>query len=486
MGTIEKRGPFSFRIGVQVRLPDGSWEWIRDTIHVSPDLSARVARKQAEMALARLEADVYEGKRKPDAKATTLRGFSAIWIENHVRPNCSPVTLKNYQHFLASRILPALGDVPLRKLTPLMITEWLTQLRSDARRTTLLPDDQLARPRRADETANLISDEKRARPLSGRTVQHYYDTLSTMLDYAVQWDFLAKNPMEKVTRPRAKKARVHYLTEEQAVQLLRCLHDEPNMCYRSGILLALLCGLRLGEVCELKLSDVDWENGTIDISRALKYTPEMGNFVDDPKTDASSRLIALPPGMMTVLHETRAYQAEARAMAPSVWRGEGWIVHRWDGGQVNHDTPSKWFRKFADKHGFEGVRFHDLRHPYVKHTTKIFSLRLMDFQAQAYPDARRKTRGACQLHQGGQSRSPVRLLCNRKQLSCLPPQSKMSWILYAISMRLSGYTSTRSISSSASSVVSVSASKIALDASLRLSCRACSSCFCFACANTAA
>ena len=53
-------------------------------------------------------------------------------------------------------------------------------------------------------------------------------------------------------------------------------------------------------------------------------------------------------------------------------------------------------------------------------------------------------------------------------------------------MRLSGYTSTRSISSSASAVVSVSASKIALDASLRLSCRACSSCFCFACANTAA
>ena len=151
---------------------------------------------------------------------------------------------------------------------------------------------------------------------------------------------------------------------------------------------------------------------------------------------------------------------------------EAQIYHRWI--------------KFQDEHRFKHMTFHDLRHPYVKHTTKIFSLRLMDFQAQAYPDARRKTRGACQLHRGGQSRSPVRPLCNRKRFSCLPPQSKMSWILYAISMRLSGYTSTRSISSSASSVVSVSASKIALDASLRLSCRACSSCFFFACANTAA
>ena len=60
---------------------------------------------------------------------------------------------------------------------------------------------------------------------------------------------------------------------------------------------------------------------------------------------------------------------------------------------------------------------HGPGHPYVKHTTKIFSLRLMDFQAQAYPDARRKTRGACQLHRGGQSQSPVRPLCNRKRFS---------------------------------------------------------------------
>ena len=79
------------------------------------------------------------------------------------------------------------------------------------------------------------------------------------------------------------------------------------------------------------------------------------------------------------------------------------------------------FRRTHDKIlkviGAEHIRFHDLRHPYVKHTTKIFSLRLMDFQAQAYPDARRKTRGACQLHRGGQSQSPVRPLCNRKQFS---------------------------------------------------------------------
>ena len=40
-------------------------------------------------------------------------------------------------------------------------------------------------------------------------------------------------------------------------------------------------------------------------------------------------------------------------------------------------------KKILKDAGLPHIRFHDLRHPYVKHTTKIFSLRLMDFQAQA-------------------------------------------------------------------------------------------------------
>ena len=99
------------------------------------------------------------------------------------------------------------------------------------------------------------------------------------------------------------------------------------MCYRAAVLLALLCGLRLGEVGALRLSDVDWEHCTIDIGHALKYTPETGNFEGDPKTEAGERLISLPAGMMAVLHETRAYQEDAAATVGDVWVGEGWIVH---------------------------------------------------------------------------------------------------------------------------------------------------------------
>ena len=240
--------------------------------------------------------------------------------------------------------------------------------------------------------------------------------------------------------------------------------------------LELSSGLRRGELLALQWEDLNVKERILTVNKQV--TRMEGELdVTEPKTKNSVRKVALSQQAVDLLVQEHEQHPDNPILFPSPRTGGYW----------SPDAVSRINRKLLKNAGIEEhVRFHDLRHPYVKHTTKIFSLRLMDFQAQACPDARRKTRGACQLLRVGQSRSPVRPLCNRKRFSCLPPQSKMSWILYAISMRLSGYTSTRSISISASSVVSASASKIALDASFRLSCRACSSCFCFACANTAA
>ena len=254
--------------------------------------------------------------------------------------------------------------------------------------------------------------------------------------------------------------------------------------------LLIFTGMRRAELCGLEWSDIDFEHALIHIQRTSQYIPKQGIIEDLTKNNSSQRAVAVSGSVLSMLRVYKAHQAEQRLKLGSAWN-PAWTEHprlftQLDGTPINPDSVTKWFHAFIARSDLPPIHIHSLRHPYVKHTTKIFSLRLMDFQAQAYPDARRKTRGACQLLRVGQSRSPVRPLCNRKRFSCLPPQSKMSWILYAISMRLSGYTSTRSISSSASSVVSVSASKIALDAFLRLSCRACSSFFCFACANTAA
>ena len=290
--------------------------------------------------------------------------------------------------------------------------------------------------------------------------------------------------MKKVDPPKVSKRDVDALTEDEAVRFFNALLA-CDFEFRCVLQVLLTTGLRRGECLGLQWADIDFQNGTLTVNRSTTYTPESGITVAAPKTAHSVRTIPVVGSTLSLLKQLQKQQEREH---PATLLSGAFVFSRPDAPFEPRDPSAitRRMKRFVRSAGLPNVSPHDLRHPYVKHTTKIFSLRLMDFQAQAYPDARRKTRGACQLLRVGQSRSPVRPLCNRKQLSCLLPQSKMSWILYAISMRLSGYTSTRSISSSASSVVSVSASKIALDASLRLSCRACSSCFCFACANTAA
>ena len=364
MATLEKRGKGSWRVGFQVRTPAG-WQWVRKTVHVDPNLTDRQQRKEAERALARLQVEADEkGLTAPDG-GHTVRSWSAVWLEAHVRQNCSPVTYAGYKRMISTRVLPLLGDVPLSKLTPVMLTDWLTQVRSSPRLSTRKSDRMLKNKRRPSQRAKLQGDEARTRPLSESTVLGYYTTLSAMLSLAVQLEVIDRNPMEKVTRPRVKKYRAHYLTEEQAVALLRCLPEEPNICYRAALLLALMCGLRLGEVSGLKLSDIDWDAGTIDISRARKYTAETGNYNAAPKSEASRRVIALPAEVMTVLQDARDYQDRCQQLVPHLWKGDGWIIHRWDGSQADVGAASRWFRRFADAHGFQGVRYHDLRHTHA-------------------------------------------------------------------------------------------------------------------------
>ena len=294
--------------------------------------------------------------------------------------------------------------------------------------------------------------------------------LNAIFNYAIKYYDLPSNPCLKAGSMGKKHAdEMQFWTKEEYLKFSEVMMDKPISYYAFEIL--YWCGIREGELLALTPEDFDFERQTLSITKSYQRLKGQ-DVISAPKTEKSVRIIKMPSFLCDEVRDLirMSYQIKSGDRLFPVTK---YYLHH----EMNRGT---------EKAGIKRIRIHDLRHPYVKHTTKIFSLRLMDFQAQAYPDARRKTRGACQLLRVGQSQSPVRPLCNRKRFSWLPPQSKMSWILYAISIRLSGYTSTRSISSSASSVVSVSASKIALDASLRLSCRACSSCFCFACANTAA
>lgn len=356
--SIEHRSKNTWRVGIKVLAPSGTWEWIRETVKMPEGMSEAKQRKEAEKVLRRIQTEVDEGRRGPADAERTVADLARLWMHRHVDPNCSPVTAKTYRNFLDARIIPQLGDVKLSKLTPMMCMEWLDGLRTSKRLPTY-KQDQL-KDACGKEPDNAILDK----PLSDKTIRHYYTTLHSMLDKAVQWELISRNPMDKVDRPKVKRPKLRTLTEEEAIDLVRKLDDEQP-CYRIAVLLALLCGLRLGEIGALQFSDVDFDHNCIDVTRALKYTSATGAYEDDPKTEAGIRLISLPSGLMDMLKEEQAYQKEMRETFGDSWIDSGYILHGWNGAQLNHDTISKWFRRFADKNGYEGVRFHDLRHTHA-------------------------------------------------------------------------------------------------------------------------
>ena len=383
----------------------------------------------------------------------TLGQWLDRWLTEYKAGTVRPGTLEGYRRYIEYYIKPQLGDKQISLISQQDVQRMYRRLKTEGR---------------------IHEHPEMDHQLSDSMVRHIHSTLHAALKDAVQAHVIPRNPTEGTTAPKPNYKPKRILTGEE-LDAFRAVVEQDEV-WRDFFQTELMTGLRRGEICGLQWSDFDEEGGTLKVCRTL-HSQRKGEYtVGETKTNQGMRTIILPHSVTKILRRRKA-DAISQWIFPDPVKPED---------PVSPGSAYLHMKTLLRRAGLPSIRFHDLRHPYVKHTTKIFSLRLMDFQAQACPDARRKTRGACQLLRVGQSRSPVRPLCNRKRFSCLPPQSKMSWILYAISMRLSGYTSTRSISSSASSVVSVSASKIALDAFLRLSCRACSSCFCFACANTAA
>ena len=438
---------------------DGRWEG-RYTAGYDPESGKRIIKNvlgktQAEVK-EKLKTAISESRKLDVSKAGTYTVSSWVrtWYEVYAEPRIRPNTKAYYTNYIENHIIPGIGSIPLDKLTTIQIQRFYNNLQKTGR----------------IQRKNF--PELKDKSLSPRVVRGVHTLLHNCLEQAVAERLILANPAQGCKLPQLEKKEMKILPQEKIGMYLA---EAERRGLLAAFYLELTTGLRRGELLALQWTDLDGESKTLSVTKQVNRIS--GKLVvSPPKTRNSVRTLALPQQAVDLLIAEHKKHPRNPYLFPSPKTG---TMYDPDAFRRTHD-------KILKAIGAEHIRFHDLRHPYVKHTTKIFSLRLMDFQAQAYPDARRKTRGACQLLRVGQSQSPVRPLCNRKQLSCLLPQSKMSWILYAISMRLSGYTSTRSISSSASSVVSASASKIALDASFRLSCRACSSCFCFACANTAA
>ena len=208
--------------------------------------------------------------------------------------------------------------------------------------------------------------------LNENSVLHYHAMLSSVFKKGVQWGLIAENPCTRAEHPKAAEIDVQTLGEADIAKLLAVLADAPPQ-FSVIVQLALLTGARRGEICGLRWSDINFEQGTIAINRTLQYIPGTGTVFNAPKTKRSRRCIKIGADCIALLKEYSLYQKAERLKVGTAWTRritvEGGrtvendlLFTKWNGEPMDPKTVTSWFPGFLAEHDLPAVHFHSLRH----------------------------------------------------------------------------------------------------------------------------
>jgi integrase len=267
------------------------------------------------------------------SKATLAQFARDEWLPRR-KARVRSSTWESYRDSLEGRVLPHIGDVPLRDLSPKVIAELYQHL--------------LTMPGR---------DSHRAQ-LSKRTVAYTARVLRAALADAVNQGAIPRNPAEAVDPPKPDQREMRYWTPEQARSFLESVRDDRM---EAAWRLLLATGLRRGEALGLKWSDMDLGAGRLAVRRtlvAIGYRVEWSS----PKTKRSNRTVDLDVGTVAALRRHRARQLEERMAWGEAWQDADLVFTREDGSPMHPQSLSTAFERAVKASELPAIRLHDLRH----------------------------------------------------------------------------------------------------------------------------
>ena len=317
-GYIRKRGKRSWTVQVELPPDSATGERRRRTFSVHGN------RKEAQQALTRA---LYERDHGVDVSPDrmTVAALLNRWLRDYAEPSVAPSTFAKYGQ-QARRVAAMIGSVGLRDLRPAHVQTVHARLREQG--------------------------------LSAQSVVHHHRVLRSALAWAMRMQLVATNPADSVKPPRVERHEMRFLDEADVARLLSTCEDDEQ---RRLIFVALQTGLRIGELMALRWSDVDFEAGRASVSRSLQYLHRSLQF-RPTKTARGRRSISISSATVTVLRQQRGVQLERRLRAGSAYDDHDLIWGDELGRPKSPPAVSTRFMRMARRSGFDGLRFHDLRH----------------------------------------------------------------------------------------------------------------------------
>ncbi|MDQ3694795.1 MAG: site-specific integrase [Chloroflexota bacterium] len=315
----------------QVTLDHGGTSWRGRYSYLDPATGNRVHRRvhaptkkacQAKVrdALAKIEA----GETPKDDKLT-VAVFLDRWlgtVEGTVRPS----TYRRYRDLLTKHAYPQIGNTRLVKLTALDL--------------------------------QALYADRVAAGLSPTTVRQIHAVLHRALRQAHQWGLADRNVASLATAPRrAKPMLTTWSATEAATVLAHAAGTDLDALWH----VALLCGLRRGELLGLRWEDVDLIRGSIAIRHTMSRGKDASWHLGEPKT-GKGRAIAVSTALVATLVAHRDRQAFQRQRLNDAWIETGFVFTNRTGGPLHVNRLAQAFRQLIAETGVPKLRLHDLRH----------------------------------------------------------------------------------------------------------------------------
>lgn len=317
----------------------GKTVWkVEVTVGHYPDGRRRRVRKTAETKTEALRLKnqlLHEAHQGELALAGNERfgEFATWWFETIKKDQVRPATYADYKERYLRWIAPVFGHRRLADISSRDIANWMADL-----------------------------DKRGYAP---KTINGSRQILRMTLQAAVDHDRIRKNPSLAVP---AKKTVGTYRyvqqpwTKEEASNALLALQGTE---LQLPIVLAMVLGLRRGEILGLKWSDFSFESGTIAIQRArreyrdIAFDGKTRSLVEttETKTSSSNRTLRLGALVQSAVMSHRELQ-----QTKSFYDEDGWVFATRTGNPISPTRLSKLFHHFQRDHGLRRIRFHDLRH----------------------------------------------------------------------------------------------------------------------------
>lgn len=211
----------------------------------------------------------------------------------------------------------------------------------------------------AIEIQKLYNEMKKVK-FSPKTIRHVHNVLSSALKQAVRWKMLVQNPCDLCELPRQEKSEMMYFTPQETIKFLEVAKDDKLFLV---FFVALETGMRPEEYLALQWRDVDFENKTVVVRRALVARKGGGFIFTEPKTARSRRTIPLSNSVISALKFHRRTQLEGRLKHGSEYQNYDLIFASERGTPIMHrNLLRRHFKPILEKAKLPDIRLYDLRH----------------------------------------------------------------------------------------------------------------------------